>query len=371
MKKTIGIAIGIGILVLGVLLFVLMKKGPKKQEAKAETDPKSVSVETQAVELRSLPYRLEATGTLEAKEKIELFSEVQGVLNRTNTPFKEGNSFTKGQTILYIDANEFKAQLKANKSSLVNQIAAMLPDMEMEYPEAAEKWEEYLISFDIEGNLEALPAFQSEAERLFVIGKNITQTYYNTSNLQERLFKYYIRAPFTGVVSEANVNAGALVRSGQKLGSFVDPSVFELRLSVPASENDFLNKGQKVLLKTLGSETELTGKVERINPIIDQNTQTIEIFVEVTGNNLKDGQYLKALIAGKEIEEVFTISSDLLTVNGSVYVVKDGVLSLQEVTPVNYVGDSVVVRGLKDGQSLITKSLANAYPGMPVTQEER
>lgn len=371
MKKNVGILLGLGVLALGLLLFVLMKNRPAKKEVKSAQGTEGVTVQTEEIRLGTLPYRIEATGTLEAKEKIELFSEVQGVLKRTGTPFKEGNFFRRGQTILYIDASEFEAQLKSNKSSLVNQIAAMLPDMDIEYPNAAKKWETYLAEFEIEGPLAPLPKFGSDAERLFITGKNITQTYYNTVNLQERLAKYYIRAPFSGTVFEANVNAGALVRSGQKLGSFLDTSVFELRLSIPASENEFLRKGQEVKLSTLNAERQLTGAVARISPVIDQNTQSIELFVTVAGNNLRDGQYLKALITGNNISDVYTIGSELLTVNDEVYILRNGTLALQQVTPINYVGDSVVVKGLSDGQLLIIESIANAYPGMKVTTEIR
>ncbi|GAB5475086.1 MAG: efflux RND transporter periplasmic adaptor subunit [Maribacter sp.] len=348
-----------------------MKKGPGKQEQKDGPEPENTIATVQEVTLSSLPYRIAATGTLEASEKIELFSEVQGALKRTKIPFKEGSSYRKGSTIIHIDASEFSAQLKSNKSSLVNQIAAMLPDMEMEYPEAARNWENYLLNFDMEAPLKPLPEFRSEAERLFVIGKNITQTYYNTANQQERLAKYYINAPFSGVLSEANVNVGALVRSGQKLGSLVDTSLFELRLSIPASQTEYLRKGQKVSLNTLGGETEFQGSVVRINPIIDQNTQTINVFVNISDKTLRDGQYLQAAISGEEITEVYTVSSDLLTENDNLYVVKDSVLVLQNVTPINYLGDSIVVKGLKDGQFILGKPIAKAYPGMKVIPEKR
>ncbi|MGB5817944.1 MAG: HlyD family efflux transporter periplasmic adaptor subunit [Saonia sp.] len=370
MTRKLGIFFGLALLVLAVLIFIFLGNGTREEKVAANNTIASVNAVTEKVVLKSIPFRIKATGTLEAKEKIELFSEVQGVLQRTGIPFKAGNSFAKGQTIVRIDYGEHLAQLKSNKSSLVNQIAAMLPDMEVEFPNDAKKWETYLKNFHMEGSLEPLPEFSSDEERFFVVGKNITQTYYNVQNQQERLSKYAISAPFAGVLTEANVNVGALVRSGQKLGEFIDPSVFELRVLVPASDNEFLKGSKNVQLMALDGQTGYLGEIIRVNPRIDQQTQTIEVFIAVSDPQLKDGQYLKAEIQGKLIDEVYIVNSELLVNNENVYVIRDNALALQQVWPINYLGDSIMVKGLSNHQMLLSIPIPNAYPGMKINSNK-
>ncbi|MEM9001390.1 MAG: HlyD family efflux transporter periplasmic adaptor subunit [Bacteroidota bacterium] len=367
MKRIYSIALGIGILVMGLFLFFLLGNKEDASEKTTMENRKRPHISVAHVNLQSRSYVVTATGTLAAKEKIELYSEVQGVLLLTGTPFKEGNRFAKGQTILRVDNSEYLAQLQSSKSNLVSEIAAMLADMEIEFPEAAKKWEQYLRDFDVNERLQPLPGFSSDAEKFFVTGRNITKTYFDTKNQQERLAKYNINAPFSGTVTEANVNPGTLVRSGQKLGEFIDTSVYELRLSIPATENQYLDLGKQVSLRPLESTVTFQGEISRINPKINQQTQTIEVFVEVSDARLKDGQYLTAQVFGEDVPDVLKIANSLILENDHVYIIKDSTLQLQKVVPFNYVGDSVVVKGLKDGMLIVDEIIANAYPGLKVT----
>ena len=56
--------------------------------------------------------------------------------------------------------------------------------------------------------------------------------YYSIKNIEKRLSKYNITAPFNGVLTEALVTKGTLIRPGQKLGEFIDTSVFEIELAI-------------------------------------------------------------------------------------------------------------------------------------------
>jgi len=364
MKKVGKILLGVVIIVLGLFLFVFMNRTTKDDGQIQEVQPPMVS--TSLVQTNSLPFVLEVTGTLEAKNKVELYSEVQGVLLPSGTPFKEGNTFTKGERLLQIDDKEYRAQLLSNKSSLVSQITAMLPDMEIEFPTASKKWESYLKAFDLAGPLRPLPETSSDKEKFFVTGKGILQTYYNVKNQEERVSKYRIRAPFRGTVTESNVNTGTLVRSGQKLGEFIDTSVFELKLSIPATANKYISIGAKVELSTLEEDSKFLGTISRVNAKVDQTTQTIIAIVEVANKKLKDQQFLKAKIQGSPIADVVKIKGNLMLENDHIYIIQDSVLTLQKVVPLNYEKDSVVVKGLRNNMILLEQVLASAYPGMRV-----
>ncbi len=365
MRSVVSIILGIIIIILGVATFVFLKS-EKEQKSLPPKEKVAIRVKTEAVQLTAIPYIIEATGIVGAKEKVELYSEVQGILVKTRTPFKEGNTFYKGATLLQINNQEYKAQVKSNKSTLMNQIAAMLPDMEIEYPVTALKWKTYLSNFDINTSIQPIPEFTSEAEKLFITGKKIIETYYSIKNQEERLSKYTLRAPFSGSVTQANVQVGTLVRSGQKLGEFIDPSVFEVELSIPASENKYLKKGGTIALSTLDDQDKFKGTVTRINERIDQETQSILVIVQIEGTHIKDGQYVKAHIKGAPIEKGYLLEHALLKENQQVYIVRDGVLALKTITPVNRIGNQIVVQGLQDQDMLIMENIANAYPGMKV-----
>ncbi len=365
MKKKYSIFLGVAIVAAGILAFNFLN-GQGDPVAEITNEPIAVEIMASRVTLTSIPYMIEATGTLQAMEKIELFSEVQGVLQRTKTSFKIGNRFRKGQTLIAIESKEHEAQIKSSRSDLMNQLAAMLPDMEIDYPDLHQKWEVYLENLNVNSTTPPLPEFGSNEEKLFISGKNVYSTYFNIKNLEERLSKYYIGAPFSGIVTESNVNVGTLVRSGQKIGEFVDDSNFELRLSVPATDNKFLKKGMKVDLKTIDNVQSFQGTIIRINGKIDQDTQSIDIIVEVDHQDLRDGGYLKAQIKGNALANVFKLDNSLILENNKVYIVKDNVLVLHPVKIINYQGNMAVVSGLEDGMLIAGQRIANAYPGMQV-----
>ncbi|WP_299433496.1 HlyD family efflux transporter periplasmic adaptor subunit [uncultured Aquimarina sp.] len=366
MKKYVSIVIGVLVVIMGVLAFSLLNKGnnTRTTEIIAKTPIKLVKVKP--VILTNIPYAIEGTGILQAKEKLELYSEVQGMLQKTNTSFKIGNRFKKGQVLIALDSKEYVAQIKSARSDLMNQIAAMLPDMEIDYPNIYKKWETYLENLNVNLSISELPKFSSNEEKLFVSGKNIYSTYYNIRNLEERLAKYHITAPFNGIVTESEVHVGTLIRSGQKIGEFVDDSAYELQLSIPASENKFLENGTKVNLQTIDNSQSFSGVIIRVNGKINKDTQSVIVIVEVSDKSLKDGQYLKAKIDGGNVANVFKIDNALILENNMVYTVRENLLELKPVKVVNYQGDMVVVTGLEEGILIVNQSIANAYPGMLV-----
>ncbi len=83
--------------------------------------------------------------------------------------------------------------------------------------------------------LQSYLLFDSEKERFFISGRGILNAYYNVLNLEARLAKYTIIAPFDGALSLANVTEGSLVRAAQPLGTFIEKGVFEMPVSVPAT----------------------------------------------------------------------------------------------------------------------------------------
>ena len=338
-----------------------MKQAPKPVEQKVVT-----SVFTQTVKNSSTPITLSTSGSLVAKQKVEIFSEAQGIFESSARAFKPGSNYSKGQVLLQINADEHRANLRAQKSSLYNQIVVLLPDLKLDYPSAFPNWEKYVQGFDVEKPLPTLPQPTSDKEKLFIAGRNITTTFYNIKNLEERLTKYTIRAPFSGVITEALVNPGALVRVGQKLGEFIDPSVFEMEIKVNASYADLLRIGKSVTLHDPERTTNWTGKVARVNGKVDQASQTIAVFIEVVGKDLREGMYLEADLEAKQVDNTFEVNRKLLFGENQLFVVKDSLLDLAPIETVFFKENSVIVKGLADGTQILSRPVPGAYAGMLV-----
>ncbi|WP_411767831.1 efflux RND transporter periplasmic adaptor subunit [Winogradskyella sp. A3E31] len=368
MRKVILFAIGVLIITAAFVGAYLIIKSNTKEKPKVEKVVKTVF--TEKVKNSTVPIIIPANGNLVAKNRLELYSEVQGIFQSSSNTFKAGQIYGKGQALIRINSSEYYATVQSAKSELYNLITALMPDLRLDYPEAFPKWESYLKSFDMDASVKPLPDSTNENVNYFITGRGVQTAYYNVKNLEQRLSKYTIYAPYRGILTEALVTQGTLVRVGQKLGEFIDTSVFELELAISKSFSDLLKLGENVVLNTPDKQTTYNGKVVRVNGRIDQTTQTVTVFVEVKGVGLKEGMYLEAQLEAKEIPNAIKISRKLLVDQSEIFVVKDSILDIMKVEPVYFSPKEVVIKGVPDDTEILAKSIPGAYAGMLVKVNE-
>lgn len=364
MRKIILSVLGVLLIIAAIFAAQSIIASNKRVRPAPKKVIKTVFVDT--VKNSTVPIVINANGNLIAKRRLELFSEVQGVLRQGRKLFKAGQTYNKGETIIRMDASEFYSSVQSQKSALFSQITAIMPDLRLDYPEAFQKWQSYLDNFDMNKAVQPLPEMTSEKEKYFINGRNIPTAYYNIKNLEQRLGKYSISAPFSGILTEALVTEGTLVRTGQKLGTFIETGVYELPVAVNKSYGDLLEVGKKVELNNMDGSKSYEGVVSRINGNVDLTSQTIDAFIDVKDKNLREGMYLEANLNAREENNAISIDRSLLQPNNMVYVVKDTILDLQKVEPVFFSEKSVVIKGMPDGSLLVNKIVPGAYAGMLV-----
>ena len=182
----------------------------------------------------------------------------------------------------------------------------------------------------------------------------------------ERILKYKIKAPFDGSLINTSITQGTLVKFGQKLGEYIDPSIFELEVSVPSQYSNFLKIGKKINYNSVFNKNH-TGEIIRINNSIDKSTQTISVFVEFKSIDLKEGMYCEVDIPMKSEDNSYSISRSLLIDNDKIFYVKDDLtLDLITVQKIFFDKKNVIVKGIPDGINILSKQISGAYPGMQV-----
>ena len=365
MRNTILSILGILTIVGAIFLGNYLIDKNQKPKPKFKKQIKTVFVKS--VENKEVPIILSANGNLVAKNKIEIFSEVSGVLKPSRKLFKAGTTYNRGESLLSINSDEFSASLRSQKSNLNNLITAILPDIRLDYPSEFNKWETYVKEFNINNSISKLPSFLSDKEKYFISGRGIVTAYYNVKNLEVRFSKYQIKAPFKGILTEAIVNPGTLVRVGQKLGEYIDPRIYEMEVSINSEFADLLKVGNSVSLSNLEKTKIYIGKVVRVNGKVDQVSQTIKAFIDVAHPDLKEGMFLEANLVAKSEKNAIEISRKLLVDNNAIYTVKnDSILSLTSVKTVYFGAETVVIQGVENNAKMLTQTLPGAFDGMIV-----
>lgn len=357
--------IAILLLTAGIFGYIYISGLKKPPERKAVH--KSTVALTTTVINGDIPLIVEGSGQIRAKNRVDIFAEVNGVLKPTPKDFRTGQVYNKGELLISIDDREFKANLMAQRSEFQSLVTSILPDIKLEFPEEQKKWDDYLNSIVVDRPIPQLPETNTRKEKFFVTGRKVYTTYYNIKNLEARLDKYTLRAPYKGIVTESNINPGGLVRSGQKLGSFSNTSVYELELSITASEAALINIGDKAKILSADNINNWEGVVTRINSAINLNTQTVSVFIETSSKGIKEGMFPNANIFSGKIENVYAIPRNLVFDNSWIYYVdNDSALQRIDINPVRFLEKTIVVTDLPNGMNILEKNIPGSFIGLKV-----
>ncbi len=343
------------------------------KEVKAETSSSSIQIVRQSdlkietVQNNSITKYGFISGRVVPKNSTQLFAEVQGRILNGNKPFKAGTSFRKGEVLLRIDSQEFGLQLDAQRSSFLNILTGMMANMKADYPTNYQSWLSYISSYEIGKSLPTLPETKSDSEKYYVTSNQVYTTYYTIKALESRLSKYTITAPFDGTISMANVDKGGLVSPAQLLGSFISDREYEIAAEVALELENEIKIGRKIQFKSKELGKTFDATIVRSTNLIDPTTQSIPVFLEVKGENLKSGLYLEGQINTSSYPNSYTIHKELLMRDGNVYILKDSIISKKEVTILGTDRDSLIVSGLAENDKLLLNRFQTPVSGLKIT----
>ena len=369
MRKIILALLGVILIIASVYTSKIIISSKSKIRKAPPKVIKTVYVDT--VSNSMIPIIIPANGNLIAKRRVEIYSEVQGIFKPTSKLFKPGEKYNKNEVFITINNTEYYANVQSAKSNLYNSIVAVMADLRLDFPDIYPKWEAYLKTYDLEKTTPKLPEINSEKENYFITGRGIISNYYSVKNLEQRLSKYTIKAPFKGILTQTLVTEGTLIRNNQKLGEYIDPSIYEMVVSLGENYANLLKIGENVKLNNLENTEEYTGKISRINGSVDNVTQTIAVFIEIKNSSLKEGMFLEAKLNAKNEPNAIEINRSLLLDENKIFIVRDNVLDVIKVTPTYFSETKVVLKNIPDKTIILSNPFPGAYVGMLVKPLQR
>lgn len=361
--------IAVIIVVAGIVIGRLLGSG-KSQQPERAVPKKENQVSLTEITNGRVQRVVKMNGKVDALKKIEIYAEVSGVFVDGAKPFREGRRFKQGEALLRIEDSVYRNTVLAEKSSLLNDLTLLMPDLLIDFPRYAGPWKKYLDEYSIQKPLRPLPPAKNERLRNYVAARNIYKKYFSVRSMEETLAKYRIHAPFDGVVTVSEANPGILVRNGQKIGEFAATTAFELELSAPVREAAFIREGDRVALSSDDFEGTIVGTVARVNESIDPGTQTVGVYVLLDDPRLKDGMYLSASLS-VPVDNAVVIARELLDTQNRVFALRDSVLQLFSVEVVSFDGKNAVVRGIPDGTLIVAEPLEGLFDGMVISESVR
>ena len=352
MNKKLGAIVAVAIILSGFFLSNVLSN--QKQSVRRKTRKTAVTnYRFRKIKNQYEKFDIELSGTLHSFNTIALFAEVTGIARSGKKEFREGTKFQKGDILIKIDDKEYKNSLFAQKSNFMNNLTKLIPDMKLDFPKSAKKWENYLTSFNITKELKPLPKPGGEKEKYYVASKNIYNQYYSIKSMEARLNKYTIKAPFDGIITQASIKPGTLVRAAQNIGVYQNINKFELVAFANVTEVKLLKIGMPVKLISNDMEGEFYGKIARINKSIEKTSQKVKVYITTQSDNLIDGLYLHGRITVETKNKVTKLPSEAIFRQGEVWVNKEGLFQSQNIQIIKREDNFVLVHGLKENQEVL------------------
>ncbi len=352
--------IGLFVLINGAIIYALMNAKPKAVEDDAQKTF-TPHVEASKVINSAEDLMVSGYGTLSSYSVVDVAAEVQGKLHQGKA-LKPGIKFRKGDLLFRIDDVEARYSVRARKSSFINLLANMMPDIKIDYSSEFNKWNDYLASIKLNESLPQLPSWNSEKEKIFLSTRNVLSEYFNIKSLEEQLQKYAVYAPFSGMITEVYMNDFSFVNPGTKIIKIVETGNFEIPVSVPVSQLSMIDVGTKCTIYSTDGTERGGGSVARISEVINKTTQSVTIYVKPGSSDERyiEGEYLLVKIDAKVSQKGFRIPLSAIN-EGQVFTYNpsDSLLRKKPILILNENETGAFVSGLNDDEIVIIQEVVN------------
>ncbi len=299
------------------------------------------------VKVGAVKNEVTAVGTLLADESVLVRPEIDGRI--VDLHFKEGQAVPQGAKLVTLDASEVEAQLAAAK--------AQVRTDQQRLERTKELLDQKFISQD------AYDVAKNNYERSVAVMEEI----------QARLDKAVIRAPFPGTVGLRMVSPGAYVKKGDDIVRLENIAAIKLDFRVPEVFVSQLKTGQPVAIRLDAfPEESFSGRIYAVEPVVEERTRTVLVRARVDnqGFKLKPGMFVRVTLTLSTKQNAILVPETAIWPQGQdsfVYRVVDGKALLTKVAlGQRRPGEVEVTQGLSLGDVVVTEGQMKIRDGAPV-----
>lgn len=330
---------------------------------------------------------LELSGELKPYLQTEMFSRINGLVSERCVQL--GDHVKKGQLLATIDTPDLDAEAASAKSALIS-AEKHLMETKYQYNFAKQTYERFKNSSS-DGAISRQDLdtkyneFKTSEMNYLGAQADVDKAKQDLNRLTALQGYKRVVAPFDGVISKYNIDAGANVVSG---GSSTSTSLFEIQqidkfratIFVPQNYVRFIKDGQAVEVYIPENPSQkFKGYISQISGKLDNVSRAMEVALVIPNDGksgLYSGLYVKTNIDVKDRQKYLTINPACITTFNSPdqYVAEvkpDSTIHFIKVKQGRDFGDKVeILEGLKGDEKLITNINDNLKEGDKVEFKE-
>ncbi len=365
------------------LLSILLITGCLENDKNATKETEGLKVQVLRVEAKDIPLDLEYSARAQGYKQTQVRAQVGGILLKRH--YKEGSRVNAGDVLFEIDPAPYKVAL--------SQAKAHLAEAEAEYQSAQSDWKRISTLYKQKVVSEKSRDDAQSALNMTKAAVQVAQAQVEKAELD--LGYTTVKAPISGITSLEDQSEGSLISVNGDAGLLTSiTQVDPIYVIFNASESEILSlttmndkgmiadpsKGKAITAKVkLSNDTyyPLNGKINFINPTIDENTGTIKlraVFPNPEGR-LRPGQFLRLVMEGLIRKDAIVVPEDAVMQGAKgpfVYKISDkGTVEIANIKTGFTTQEEgwVVDEGLKDGDLVIISDLMKIRQGIPVKAE--
>lgn len=360
-RKIIFIVVALIVLFGGAIALSALFTSMKPEAVKKTTEKITRSVKAEKVEYSEVISPLTRSGRVASSKKVMLVAESSGKIEKGNVNLKAGQAFQKGQLLGTIYKDEAELSLKASKSSFLNTLSNIMPDMKVDFPKQFEAYYAFFNSIDLNKDLPDLPEVKDGKLKVFLSSQGVLKEYYAIKKEEKQLDRHSLYAPFNGTFTNVNYEVGSYVNAGSQIAEMIQTTELEIEVPVENRQSKWIKVGDKVnVYPETGKEYKI-GYVVRKSAYIDESSQSRSIFVKVPNSSeqLVSGQYLDVEFPGQKIESAMEMPRAGLFNTNEVFIVLNGELKKRQINIIKWNESTLIFNGLKEGVYVVTEALVN------------
>ena len=387
------------VLGLVVLSFVGFLAGyiPRKQRnatlvsEAAETSEAVPNVGVVQVQRSGKSSELELPGSIQAITEAPILARANGYIQKRLVDI--GDRVKAGQPLAEIEAPELDQQVLQAKATL-QQAQSTLDEAEANYEQGktqlelarvtAQRWNS-LVGRGVvskQENDQYQSQFQSQQSSVRSLEKAINAqknglaaAQANLSRLERMQSYLVVKAPFDGIITQRNVDVGALVNEGSTLLYRVaQMGTLRTYLNVPQANASFIRTGQAARLTVSNLPGRyFAGTVVRTSNSLDPSSRTLLVEDQVPNSDgaLLPGMYAKVDLNSAQSDSPILVPSEVLIVRPDgtqvAMVGPDHIVHLKKIEVGRDYGDKLeILSGVEEGETLIPNPGDNAREGLRV-----
>lgn len=323
--------IGLGLLT----AFIIYSNKPAAK--RRPSHPKTLTVETIKLQTQNFPVLIHTQGIVEPRTTTTIIPRVSGEIIKVSPHFRPGGFFESGDTLLTIDPIDYSLDIKSAQATLAEAFFNFAEE-QAQANQAADNWKR----LDRSGKPSDLVLHKPQLARAqAVVDSARAQLQKAKLNLQ----RTYIKAPYAGRILEQFVDIGQYVSLGNPLAKIFAIDYVEVRLPITEKQRGMIqlprpyrgeaNKPyigpEAVIYASIGGKDySWKGQVVRTEGSVDRATRQVFVIVQIdnpyqrhSDNRppLEIGQFVKADIKGKVLENIYVLPRTAVQGNDTIMVV--------------------------------------------------